>query len=104
MAKQKTVNRRFTRLQSDYTDLLNLANRSDYIHVQPVEAEEGWPPEEYIVTFSCRGIARLDSAGEPVAADYHQVSVYLTRDYPGEEPSLKWMTEIWHPNIERKEP
>ena len=60
-----------------------------------------WPPEKYLVTLTCRGIARIDSDNEPVPSDHHQFSMYLAADYPGVEPTLVWLTDIWHPNIEK---
>lgn len=95
---------RFARLSIEYTDLLNLAARSRFIKVEPVDVQPGWPPEKYIITYTCKGIARIDEGGAPIFSEFHQVSLYLGRDYPLREPYLKWLTPIWHPNIEHEEP
>jgi hypothetical protein len=62
------------------------------------------PPEDYLITFSCRGIAGLKSDNSPQYSDFHQVSMKLSSNFPNQEPYLKWLTPIWHPNIEHKEP
>jgi ubiquitin-protein ligase len=97
-------NARYARLAIEYTKLMNLAARSDFIEVHPVEAQPGWPPEKYIITYRCRGIASVDTHGLPQAAEFHQVSMYMGSDYPLKEPYLRWLTPIWHPNIEHLEP
>ena len=95
---------RRARLLLEYEKLINLEKRSDFIKVEPVNKIEGMPPEEYIVTFSCRGIAGLKPDKSPELADFHQVSMKLSSNFPNQEPYLKWLTPIWHPNIEHKEP
>ena len=57
------------------------------------------PPERYIVTFKCKSIAGLDAAGNPKYASHHQVEIYLHNQYPQRWPGMKWLTPIWHPNI-----
>ena len=83
---------------------MNLAARSNFIEVDPVEVQPGWPPEKYIITYRCRGIASIDAHGAPIASEFHQVSMYMGSDYPLKEPYLRWLTPIWHPNIEHLEP
>lgn len=95
---------RYRRLEQDYTDLLNLAAISRFIHVTPQAAQPGWPPERYHITYTCRGIERVDDDGTPVASELHQVSLYLSLDYPLKQPYLRWLTPIWHPNIQHEEP
>lgn len=95
---------RRARLLLEYEKLINLEKRSDFIKVEPVNKIEGMPPEEYIVTFTCRGIAGLKPDKSPELADFHQVSMKLSSNFPNQEPYLKWLTPIWHPNIEHKEP
>jgi ubiquitin-protein ligase len=95
---------RAERLAADYDDLLKLESRSDFIHVQPVDAIPGWPPEKYLVTFTCLGIAGIDARQRPVPSERHIVSITLTAEYPVHEPKLEWVTEIWHPNIDRIPP
>jgi len=95
---------RRARLILEYEQLINLEKRSDFIKIEPVNKIEGMPPEEYIITFTCRGIAGLKPDKSPEFADFHQVSMKLSSNFPNQEPYLKWLTPIWHPNIEHKEP
>lgn len=95
---------RRARLILEYEQLINLEKRSDFIKIEPVNKIEGMPPEEYIITFTCRGIAGLRPDNSPEFAEFHQVSMKLSSNFPNQEPYLKWLTPIWHPNIEHKEP
>ena len=97
-------NARNAKVEIDYTDLMNLANRSDFIDIVAIDPQPGWPPERYLITFTCAGIARIDSGGAPIVSTHHQVELYLSADYPARFPSLVWRTEIWHPNIDHQEP
>ena len=83
---------------------MNLAARSSFIEIQAVEVQPGWPPERYIITYRCRGIASIDKQHLPQASEFHQVSMYMGSDYPLKEPYLRWLTPIWHPNIDHQEP
>lgn len=92
------------RLLLEQNKLVNLNKRSEFIEVEPLENVPGMPPEKYVVTFTCTGISALNSDQTPQASNFHQVSMYLSKDFPRQEPYLKWLTPIWHPNIEHKEP
>lgn len=91
-------------LDKAYSDLINFARRSKFITCQPVDVERNHPPRKYIATFTCLGIAAVDEKGSPQFSEFHQVSIYLPDDYPSQWPHLKWLTPIWHPNIEHTEP
>ena len=95
---------RRARLLLEYEKLINLEKRSEFIKVEPVDSIEGMPPENYLITFNCRGIAALNEDKSPQFAEFHQVSMKLSSNFPNQEPYLKWLTPIWHPNIEHKEP
>lgn len=95
---------RRARLLLEYEKLINLERRSDFIKIEPVEVLPGMPPEKYVITFTCGGIAELNEDQSPKFSEFHQVSMNLSRDFPNQEPYLKWLTPIWHPNIEHKEP
>lgn len=97
-------NARYARLAIEYTKLMNLAARSSVIEIEPVEVQPGWPPEKYVITYRCRGVAAVDEQQNPKVSDFHQVSMYMGSDYPLKEPYLRWLTPIWHPNIEHLEP
>jgi len=83
---------------------MNLAARSSFIDIQPLELQPGWPPEKYVITYTCRGIASVDANEAPRISNFHQVSMYMGSEYPLKEPYLRWMTPIWHPNIAHEEP
>jgi hypothetical protein len=83
---------------------MNLAARSSFINIRPIEVQPGWPPEKYIITYNCRGIASVDEQEAPRVSEFHQVSMYMGSEYPLKEPYLRWLTPIWHPNIAHEEP
>ncbi len=95
---------RRARLLLEYEKLINLEKRSDFIEIKPIDVIEGMPPENYVITFKCRGISGLEEDKSPKIAEFHQVSMKLSSNFPNQEPYLKWITPIWHPNIEHKEP
>lgn len=103
-ARRGGHNPRQVRLAIEYTNLMNLAARSDLIAVEALDVHPGWPPEKYLITYRCRGIVGIDPDGAPKYGDFHQVKMYLPSDYPLREPHLKWMTPIWHPNIDHEVP
>ncbi len=90
---------RMRRLKADYDLIQELDARSDLISIKPVGARPGVPPERYIVTFKCKSIANVDRSGKPQYSDLHQVEIYLHNQYPQRWPGMKWLTPIWHPNI-----
>jgi ubiquitin-protein ligase len=90
---------RMRRLKADYELMQELASRSDLISFKAVDARPGVPPERYIVTFACKSISSVDRAGNPQYSMRHQVEIYLHNQYPQRWPGMKWMTPIWHPNI-----
>ncbi len=90
---------RMRRLKADYELLQELGARSDLISFKAVGARPGVPPERYIVTFKCKSIIDVDRSGNPKYGDHHQVEIYLHNQYPQRWPGMKWMTPIWHPNI-----
>ena len=99
-----TFHGRRARLILEYEKLLNLEKRSEFIEITPVDTIEGMPPENYVITFRCRGISGLEDNLIPKFAEFHQVSMKLSSNFPNQEPFLKWMTPIWHPNIDHNEP
>lgn len=92
-------NGRLARLEIAFTELMTVARSSDLIDVLPMNAKNGWPAEKYVVTYRCRGIARVDAARVPEYSDHHEMHLTLTTSYPESEPLLVWQTDIWHPNI-----
>jgi ubiquitin-protein ligase len=90
---------RMRRMRADYELMKELASRSDLISFKAVDVRGGMPPERYIVTFACKSIASVDRSGKPQYSNHHQVEIYLHNQYPQRWPGMKWMTPIWHPNI-----
>ncbi len=90
---------RMRRLRADLELMNELAARSDLISFKAQAPHPNMPPERYIVTFKCKSIAEVDRAGNPKYASHHQVEIYLHNQYPQRWPGMKWLTPIWHPNI-----
>jgi ubiquitin-protein ligase len=90
-----------SRLRKEYEDLRKMERRSNFIKVEPIEVQHGHPPEKYVITYTCLGIKGIKEDGEPIPSDLHRVEMTLV-DFPAKEPVMKWLTAIWHPNIERE--
>ncbi len=90
---------RMRRLWADYQLMQDLAARSDLIEFTAQSARSGLPPETYLVTYHCKGIYTVDRQGRPKLGDRHQLEIYLHNQYPQRWPGMKWLTPIWHPNI-----
>ncbi|MEW6568875.1 MAG: EsaB/YukD family protein [Chloroflexota bacterium] len=98
-AHSLTQSPRMRRLLGDYERMVELAARSDLIRFDALPVRPGMPPERYVVTYACKGIAGIDRKGRPRLSNHHQVEIYLHNQYPQRWPGLKWLTPIWHPNI-----
>jgi ubiquitin-protein ligase len=90
---------RMRRLRADYELMQELVARSDLISFEAKRPHANLPPETYIVTFKCKGILKVDRLGNPKFGTRHQVEIYLHNQYPQRWPGMKWLTPIWHPNI-----
>jgi ubiquitin-protein ligase len=90
---------RMRRLRQDYELMRELTARSDMIQFEAKSARVGLPPERYIVTYKCKGIYSVDRQGNPKFGNKHQLEIYLHNQYPQRWPGMKWLTPIWHPNI-----
>jgi ubiquitin-protein ligase len=90
---------RMRRLWADYQLMQDLAARSDLIEFTAQAVRAGLPPETYLVTYHCQGIYSVDRQGRPKLGDRHQLEIYLHNQYPQRWPGMKWLTPIWHPNI-----
>jgi ubiquitin-protein ligase len=83
---------------------LDAVNRSsDFVRARAA-SPSGSAPDRYIVTFQCKGIVGIDVYRYPVFSDTHEVEIYCDRDYPMKAPNLRWLTPIWHPNVQHVEP
>jgi ubiquitin-protein ligase len=90
---------RMRRLQADYQLMQELAARSNLITFTSQAVRPGLPPEKYLVTYRCKGIIGVDRDGRPKYGEHHQLEIYLHNQYPQRWPGMKWLTPIWHPNI-----
>lgn len=90
---------RIRRLRADAELMRELSARSDLISFTAQSAQPNVPPERYIITFKCKSIVGVDLFGKPKYSEHHQVEIYLHNQYPQRWPGMKWMTPIWHPNI-----
>jgi ubiquitin-protein ligase len=90
---------RMRRLRADSELMNELAGRSDLISFRTQSPRPNLPPERYIVTFKCKSIIGVDRQGNPKYGEHHQVEIYLHNQYPQRWPGMKWLTPIWHPNI-----
>jgi ubiquitin-protein ligase len=90
---------RMRRLRGDFELMQELVARSDLISFKSVSSAPNLPPERYIVTFRCESIINVDRSGNPKFGNHHQVEIYLHNQYPQRWPGMKWLTPIWHPNI-----
>ncbi len=90
---------RMRRLRGDYELMMELSSRSDLISFVASSPNPNLPPERYIVTFKCKSISNVDRQGNPKFSEHHQVEIYLHNQYPQRWPGMKWLTPIWHPNI-----
>jgi ubiquitin-protein ligase len=54
----------------------------------------GNPPDEYIVTFRCRGMVAAD-----IPAGEHVARIYLHAEFPRQPPEISFLTPSFHPNI-----
>jgi ubiquitin-protein ligase len=90
---------RMRRLRGDYELMQEMAGRTNLISFVAQSPRPNLPPERYIVSFKCKSIANVDRQGNPMFSDHHQVEIYLHNQYPQRWPGMKWLTPIWHPNI-----
>lgn len=90
---------RIRRLKADLERMQKLAAQSDFIEFKAMSERRGLPPERYIVTYTCKGIVGVDRAGTPKFGNRHLVEIYLHNQYPQRWPGMKWLTPVWHPNI-----
>ncbi len=90
---------RMRRLRADQKLMEELASQSDLIEYKAISARKGLPPERYIVTYKCKGIIGVDRSGKPKFGSQHRVEIYLHNQYPQRWPGMKWLSPVWHPNI-----
>jgi ubiquitin-protein ligase len=95
---------RLDRLRAEWRDLQQLNDESDTVYVEPLYARPGVTPDRYKVTFRCKGIINIDAGRQPVYGEFHQVELECDSAFPADPPRMKWLTPVWHPNIQHVEP
>lgn len=81
---------RETRLVQEFARMNDLREQSGFIDFEA----KGDPPDEYRVTFTCRGMVDEDRVGSE-----HVAEVYLPARFPREPPHVKFLSRSFHPNI-----
>jgi ubiquitin-protein ligase len=83
------------RLMKDLQSLIALNECSNLISIN----HSGNLPEKYKVTYLCRSLVWFEGNKLPSFSSRHELEIYLHKDYPRRPPALKWLTNIFHPNI-----
>jgi ubiquitin-protein ligase len=86
------------RLKAETQFLAKLQARSNYISIEFLANFT----KRYIVTYTCTGIYCDENTKEIHRSKFHQMEVILPADYPRIRPSFRWITPIFHPNIQSK--
>jgi ubiquitin-protein ligase len=92
------MDKRLARLEEEYRSLMDVSERSDLLHIEPIE---GNPPKRYRISFKCRGIMLQPDSGKTCVTANHLMEIYLPSKYPNERPERRWLTPIFHPNINK---
>lgn len=88
------------RLAMEFDLLRDLVSTSDLIQIEPITKRYGFPPEEYIITYTVHSIVNINYDQSPVYGDVHRVRIVLPPGYPmAGSPSCFMLTSVWHPNI-----
>lgn len=85
------------RLQREYDQMLEMHQRNGLVQIIAVE---GSPPERYLISFNCLGIAEISTDGQPKYIDEHRVIFSAPVNYPSIRPAFRWITPIFHPNFD----
>jgi hypothetical protein len=92
---------RHERLRADLDALRRLREQSTIFDFQVVDDAPG-PPEKYLLTFRGKGATRKDVKAPVVVAEFHQVEIAMGAHYPTLEPTIRWRTPLFHPNVTDK--
>lgn len=92
---------RYERLRADLDALRRLREQSTIFDFQVTDESPG-PPERYLLTFRGKGATRKDPKSPVVIAEFHQVEIIMGEYYPALEPTIRWKTPFFHPNVTDK--
>ncbi|MDM8515090.1 ubiquitin-conjugating enzyme E2 [Desulfobacterales bacterium HSG16] len=89
---------RIRALVADHRDMEELAGWNDHIKF---DANTSHAPTRYVITFDYKGFKELSPDGHtPSKSTHHQVEIILSADYPRTAPLVRWLTPVFHPNID----
>jgi hypothetical protein len=92
---------RLRALVSDHSEMQDLCERNLQI---TFTANRSHAPDRYEVTLRYPSFKELlPGEKEPRRTDIHRVEIVLGANYPREAPQLRWLTPIFHPNIQHPE-
>lgn len=83
------------RLKQDFQILCDLQRKSNLIDIEPV----GDHMNRYKITYNCKSLVWIEDNSDPSYSSRHEMEIYLHKDYPRRPPQLKWLTNVFHPNI-----
>jgi ubiquitin-protein ligase len=84
------------RLENDFQDLSRLVKSSH--GVLQIITQSKNPPSDYVIEYQCRGIEKLKE-DKPIFRFIHRVKIILGQNYPRNQPYVKFLTPIFHPNV-----
>ena len=89
---------RIRALVADHEDMKDLVEWNTHI---TSTANMSHAPTQYTVTFKYPSFSGLSDDGHtPVIANTHQVEITMGAEYPRRAPFVRWLTPIFHPNID----
>lgn len=86
------------RLRADFEKVLQLTRDNELIHLESWEDD---PPETYLIRYTCLGVV-APGDDHPILSAEHRVEISFPIEYPTRPPQLRWLTPIFHPNINRE--
>jgi hypothetical protein len=95
-------------LARQFEEGMALAAASDLLELAPGPSHAGLPPDRYVATFRCKGLARA-AGGRVVEREEFHVGVWFPPDYLRRADPFEVLTwlgprEVFHPNISDRAP
>lgn len=89
------MNVRLRRLENDFRELTDFLRDHPFISLLKTEGD---PPEKYHVEYRVKSAEK--KGGDVAVKDRHTAEIFLTLDYPSQEPICRMLTPVFHPNID----